>query len=185
MKTLDKWKRELLQGIFTTSDFDTLSQHLLQGDQLWMFSDGGAKRNAGSFGWVIATTTMMIWECIGTTTGWYANSFRSESVGQLTLLVFLEAFFDYYQLHNIFIPTFGDSTPWLRIATDNQGLINRIRSGIATKTTFAGAGLSLEYDVVHEILEITRQLPIPLTWEHVKGHQDDKRKWYKLTWMEC
>jgi hypothetical protein len=69
MKTLDKWKRELLQGIFTTNDFDTLSQHLHHGDQLWMCSDGGVKGNAGSFGWVIATAATMLWECIGTATG--------------------------------------------------------------------------------------------------------------------
>jgi hypothetical protein len=135
---------------------------------------------------VIATDTTLLWECIGTATGWYANSFRSESVGQLALLVFLEAFFGYYQLHDIVIviPTFPDSAPWLRIATDNQGLINRIKSGPPTKTAFAGAGLSPEYDVVHEILEISRRLPIPLTWEHVKGHQGDKKKWYELNWME-
>jgi hypothetical protein len=181
---LDMWKRELLQGISQTTDFDTLSRHLRQGDQLWLCSDGGAKRNTGSFGWVIATSTIMLWECIGMATGWYANSFRSESVGQLALLVFLETFLDYYQLHDIAIPAFPESAPWLRITKDNQGLIDRIKSGLATKTMFAGAGLSPEYDVVHDILETTRRLPIPLTWEHVKGHQDKKRKWYKLTWME-
>jgi hypothetical protein len=153
---LDTKKRELLQGISQTTNFDTLSQHLRQGDQLWMCSDGGAKRNTGSFGWVIATSTTILWECISTATGWYANSFRSESVGQLALLVVLETFLDYYQLHDIAIPTFPNSAPWLRIATDNQGLIDRIKSGQATKTTFAGAGLSPEYDVVQEILEITR-----------------------------
>jgi hypothetical protein len=41
-----------------------------------------------------------------------------------------------------------------------------------------------EYDVVNEIVEITQRLPFPLTWEHVKGHQDDKKQWYELTWME-
>jgi hypothetical protein len=130
------WTREVLHGIFKTSNFDSLSQHLLQGDQLWLCSDGGAKQNAGSFGWVIATaTTLLLWEYIGTATGWYANSFCSKSLGQPAILVFLEAFFDYYQLHDIVIPTFPDSAPWLRIATDNHGLIDRIMSGLATKTT--------------------------------------------------
>jgi hypothetical protein len=142
------------------------------------------KRNRGSFGWVIATSTTMFWQCIGTANGWYANSFRSESVGQLALLVFLETFVDYYQLHDIVTPSLPDSAPWIRIATDNQGLIDQIQSSLATKTTFAGAGLRPQYDVVHEIQEITRRLPTPLTWEHVKGHQDEKRKWYELTWME-
>jgi hypothetical protein len=47
-----------------------------------------------------------------------------------------------------------------------------------------GKGNTPEYDIVHEILLITRRLPIPLVWEHVKGHQDEKKQWYKLTWME-
>jgi hypothetical protein len=74
--------------------------------------------------------------------------------------------------------------PWIRIATDNQGLITRIKDGLAARTRFAGAGLSPEYDVVNEIIAITQRLPFPLKWEHVKGHQDDKKQWYELTWME-
>jgi hypothetical protein len=104
---------------------------------------------------------------------------------QLTLLVFLEAFAEYYELLDIPPECKGDRTePWFRIATDNQGLIDRIQQALETKTKFAGAGLSPEYDVVNEIVEITRRLPFPLTWEHVKGHQDDRKKWYELTWME-
>ena len=45
-------------------------------------------------------------------------------------------------------------------------------------------GLSPEYDVVNETLEIAWRLPIPMKWERGKDHQDDVRKWYKLTWME-
>jgi hypothetical protein len=74
--------------------------------------------------------------------------------------------------------------PWLRIATDNQGLINRIRSGLTTWTAFAGAALCSEYDIVNETTELERRLPVRLQWEHVKGHQDEKKKWYELTWME-
>jgi hypothetical protein len=74
--------------------------------------------------------------------------------------------------------------PWLRITTDNNGLISRITTGTATITAFAGAALCSEYDVVHEIVEIERRLPFRLQWEHVLGHQDQKKKWYELTWME-
>jgi hypothetical protein len=41
-----------------------------------------------------------------------------------------------------------------------------------------------EYDIVNEITELERQLPFRLKWEHIKGHQDEKKKWYELTWME-
>jgi hypothetical protein len=130
---------------------------------------------SGSFGWVIATATTYLWECSGSVTGWFANSFRSNGIGQLALLVFLETFFEYCQLHDLPIPPQAPLDPWLRIATDNQGLINRIRSGLAATVAFAGAALTSEYNFVHEIIAITRRLPIPLVWEHVKGHQDAQK----------
>jgi hypothetical protein len=72
---------------------DSLGQTLLQGRQLFLCSDGRAKDHNGSFGWVIVTSTQMLWECSGIATGWFANSFRSEGgVGQLSLLVFFEAY---------------------------------------------------------------------------------------------
>jgi hypothetical protein len=183
--SLPKWKHELLKGICNYSpDADTLINHLRQGTLLLMCSDGGATTTAGSFGWVLATATTLLWEGSGPATGWAANSFRSEGVGQLSLLVFLEAFLDYYQIKDIQIPQLPPSTPWIRSATDNKGLIARIQTGLAKTPDFAGAGLNAEYDIVHEIVAITRRLPIPLVWEHVKGHQDEKRQWYELTRME-
>ena len=120
--------------------------------------DGGAKDNDGSFGWVIATATNLLWECCGIATGWFANSFRSEGVGQLSLLVFTEAYVTYHGLMDLATPIFPpQSTPWLRIATDNEGLIKRILAGLATTTAFAGAALCSEYDVVNEIIEIERR----------------------------
>jgi hypothetical protein len=99
--------------------------------------------------------------------------------------VFIEAYIDYYQRHDLQVPDAAiDSAPWLRIATDNKGLIEQLTSEIQTKIAFAGAALCAEYDVVHATVEIEGRLPFRLKWEHVKGHQDDKKKWYELTWME-
>jgi hypothetical protein len=181
---LPPWQTDLLQGIFQANELDRLCQHLLAGTSLLMCSDGGAKQHTGSFGWVVATANKLLWECSGRATGWFANSFRSEGIGQLALLVFLEAFATYFQLLDVPLHHCSSSDPWIRIATDNQGLIQRITPELAAPTVFAGAGLTAEYDVVHEIVEITRRLPFPLVWEHVKGHQDDVRQWYELTPME-
>jgi hypothetical protein len=74
--------------------------------------------------------------------------------------------------------------PWLCIATDNKGLTDRIRYGLTTRTVFAGAALCSEYDIVNEITKLERRLPVDLHWKHVKGHQDEKKKWYKLNCME-
>ena len=116
---------------------------------------------------------------------WFADSFRSEGVGQSSLLVFTKAYVIHHGLLDLATPIFPpQSTPWLRIATDNEYLIKGILAGLATTTAFAGAVLCSEYDVVNEIIEIERRLPFRFTWEHVRGHQDDKKKWYELTWME-
>jgi hypothetical protein len=98
LDTLPEWQQNLFAGLYLTTGHDSLGQHLLNGDRLFFCSDGGAKDNAGSFGWVIATATTLIWECSGIAAGWYANSFRSEDVGQLSLLVFLEVYIAYYRL---------------------------------------------------------------------------------------
>ena len=82
------------------------------------------------------------------------------------------------------MPDLPDDAPWIRIAADNQGLLMQIAAELATTTVFAGAGLSPEHNVAHEIIEINRRLPIPLKWERVKGHQDAVRKWCELTRVE-
>jgi hypothetical protein len=97
---LPDWKRELLVGAFQTGD--SVGQQLLKGAHLFLCLDGGAKDNTGSFGWVIATTTDLLWECCGIASGWFANSFpHSEGFGQLSHLVFIEAYLDYYQLQDL------------------------------------------------------------------------------------
>jgi hypothetical protein len=90
--SLPEWQQELLAGVSGPSGPNSLGQVLLQGLHLFLCSDGGAKDHAGSFGWVIATSTQILWECSGIASGWYANLFRLEGIVQLSLLVFFEAY---------------------------------------------------------------------------------------------
>jgi hypothetical protein len=86
-------------------------------------------------GWVIATATALIWECSGIAAGWCADSFGSEGVGQLLLLVFLEVYIACYGLHGVSTPILPPKTePWQRIATNDDGLISRITTSTATTT---------------------------------------------------
>jgi hypothetical protein len=115
----------------------------VSGTRLLLCTDGGAKGNKGLHGWVIGTKKKLLWECSGPAPGWFTNSFRSKEVGQLAILVFIKVNLDYDQLHDVQLPQFhAAADPWLRIATDNQGLIAHVRMGVATKTVFAGAALS-------------------------------------------
>jgi hypothetical protein len=60
-----EWKLELLYGSFTAGTIDTLREHTLQENPICMCSDGVAKGNTGSYGWVIATEDKPLWECVG------------------------------------------------------------------------------------------------------------------------
>ena len=91
----------------------SLTQHLVRGTPILLCSDGGATRHAGSYRWVIATALHFLWEGSGIANGWFANSFRLEGIGQLALLVFIEAFLAYYQLLDLHPPVQTNDAPWI------------------------------------------------------------------------
>jgi hypothetical protein len=124
LRNLPDWQQELLAGVFNPSVHGSLGHTFLQGHHLFMCSDGGAKDNAGLFGWVIATSTHMLWECSGIAAGWFANSLHSKGIGQLSLLFFLKAYLIYHGLQDLPTPEFpSDWTPWLHITANNEGLL--------------------------------------------------------------
>jgi hypothetical protein len=59
---LPLWQWELLTGAFPTADFDTLGQNLISGTRLLLCTDGRAKGNKGSYGWVIGTNKQRVEE---------------------------------------------------------------------------------------------------------------------------
>jgi hypothetical protein len=120
MNAQEPWKGELLQGTVITGPTDQFSQHILQANPLYMCSDGGTKGHTGSFSLVVATADQTLWECTGTASGWHANSFRSEAIGQLALLVFHKTCVTFHQLQEVPVPKPTATEPWTRIATDNN-----------------------------------------------------------------
>jgi hypothetical protein len=173
-----------------TDTFQTLCNCLVDGVPLFLCSDGGALKHVGSIGWVIAAETELLWDCCGTAFGWHANSFRSEGLSHLSMLVFLQAFIRFYQiqlpnsahLDNAALPR---RRPLLRTATDNKGLIQRIAQALERQSCpFPSDALRAEYDVIISITNIVTSLPFALHWEHVKGHQDDTVRTELLTRME-
>ena len=151
-------------------------------------SDGGAIGNLGSFGWVIGTSTATIWTNRGIVTGYPMQSFRSEATGTLSVLWFYTHLFLYY---GIVLPTqkitvSQDSTEpehnGLKLYTDNEALVQRIRE--LQKYTqeqwypqVYGWG---DADIINEIFIAIKQLNIPFSIFHVKGHQDDKKSYKEL-----
>jgi hypothetical protein len=85
----------------------SLSECLTQGVPLYFCTDGGALHHIGSIGWVIATEDDTLWDCTGSALGWNANSFRSEGLGHLSLLVFIQSFLAFHEIniHRPIAPT--------------------------------------------------------------------------------
>jgi hypothetical protein len=124
---LPPWQNDLLQGTSQANKLYRLCQHLRAGTRLLLCSDRGAKQHMGSFRWAIATATAttILWECSGRATGWFANSFRSEGIGQLALLAFLEAStcLSITVLHR----TLGSASPLTIKASSNASPRNLLR----------------------------------------------------------
>jgi hypothetical protein len=184
------WEQQLIAHSRQLPSTISLSDCLTQGVPLYFCTDGGALHHVGSIGWVIATEDETLWDCTGSALGWNANSFRSEGLSHLSLLVFIQSFLDFHELiiHKPIAPT--DTArprrrPWIRAATDNQGLLTRIDQAIRhISSPFPSDGLRAEYDIISGIMAIVLSLHFTIHWEHVKGHQDDVLPYDQLTRME-
>jgi hypothetical protein len=69
--------------------------HILTLDQprvIEVASDGGAREDLGSSGWEIEVQQEIIWQCKGATFGLMPGSFRAESYGMLSALLFLDTY---------------------------------------------------------------------------------------------
>ena len=121
LETLPKWQSSLLAHLNSIQTVDRLKQLLESGDKLplYLVSDGGAKVNLGSSGWDLAIGRTIIWTCMGPTFGLEPGSFRAESYGMLSLMLFLDNYLRFFQVQ------VSDNVEHL-FYCDNQGLINRI-----------------------------------------------------------
>jgi hypothetical protein len=162
---------------------DRLQSLLESGDtlQLYLVSDGGAKDDLGSFGWELAIGRTVLWTCKGPTFGLDPRSFRAESYGLISVLVFLD---HYLQFFHVIV----SATVEHLFYCDNKGLINRIDSSMNYSWTNPNHCLASESDLESGILEILRRLPFKLSLNHVKGHQDEATAVEDLPWeaqMNC
>jgi hypothetical protein len=125
------WERQLIAHAQQLDSAGPLEDCLSQGAPLCLCTDGGASKHVGSNSWVIATEAEILWDCTGSALGWHANSFRSEGLSHLSLLVFLQSFIVFHNIPLHQPAPCSDHAlprrrPWIRVATDNQGLLKRI-----------------------------------------------------------
>jgi hypothetical protein len=183
-------EKQLITHLHEHITDERLLDCLIQGAPLCFCTNGGALKHVGSIGWVIATDDEVLWECLGSAFGWYGNQFRSEGLSHLSLFVFLRAFITFYRPTVYQPPSIVETVrpqqrPWIRAAMDNQGLIKRLAQALQRSSyPFPSDALRAEYDVIISITSIVQSLPLPIQWEHVKGHQDAVVPKDELTCME-
>eukprot|EP00978_Attheya_sp_CCMP212_P027776 scaffold93923_cov54-Attheya_sp.AAC.1 len=102
ISTLPKWTQQLIQS--TQEEFQehqpALHELLISETALTFVTDGGAIEGHGYFGWVIATDTYIIWRGKGKVLGnpHLMESLRTESVGMLSLTLFLLHYCKYHEI---------------------------------------------------------------------------------------
>jgi hypothetical protein len=95
-------------------------------------------------------------------------------ISHLPLFVFLKACIAFYS-PNIYSPpptidaTLPRRRPWIRAATNNQGLLKCLAQAIERqKCLFPSDALRAEYDLIIGITTIVEALPLTIHWEHVQ-----------------
>lgn len=127
-------------------------------------SDGGAREDLGSFGWNIAVRQETLWHCKGPTFGLLPGSFRAESYGMLSVLLFIDTYFKHYN-------TRLDTHTTLKFYCDNSSLLKRITRNQKWSWINPTTCLAPDFDLESGIIAILIDLPITLQFIHVKGHQ--------------
>jgi len=125
-------------------------------------------QNFSAFSWTIATTTQNLWTGDGTAPGTRrdAHSGRAEGYGLLSALTFLEKFLTATNYTN------DNNNRTINGYCDNLGLIQQVTAMQNQSIPQPSQAISNDYDLVNEIYQTIRKIPIPIQLYHVKGHQD-------------
>ena len=135
-------------------------------EEIWIGSDGGLKTQDGTFGWVIATATDIMWENNGYTPGnrTLTETLRTESIGLLSAIIFIHLYTKY---HDISI-----NSNKIIHSCDNMGVVQRIKWMEIRSIKTANESLTPDYDVQAQIEATYKSMGITFQTNHVKGHQD-------------
>ena len=151
---------------------------LANGDTLYLVTDGGAiEPKRGSFGWVLATKTKVLWTGKGFTRGYPINSHRAEAYGRLAGTLFLLRFLQFSGLHECNIQLIS--------YCDNKSIVESIAEA---QDPFYKPGLTVspDWDAIAQIHEIQNELRHIINvkdCQHVKGHQDKHKPLEELSWQ--
>ena len=134
---------------------------------LYLVSNGSSCENRGSFGWALAdSTSTLFFSGQGSSCGSSPFSFRSEAYGALAVFRFLTRYLQYHDLSAL------PSVIHVKFYCDNQGLIQTLHRTSFEPELYPSDTIRPDYDVIITILRTIQELPISISFHHVKGHQD-------------
>ena len=115
-------------------------------------------------------------QCKGLTFGLKPGSFRAESYGYFSALLFLQAYTEYYSI-TIDIDIIHD------FLYDSESLLNRIQRTITRSWVNTSHCLASNYNLLESgIVDILATIGISFNYLHVKSHQDDATDIHLLPW---
>jgi hypothetical protein len=151
---------------------------MMKEETLTLVSDGGAKTDMVSFGWVLGNRHGDQYvEGYGIARGTPMASFRAEAYARLSFIRFIIRYTEFLgvEVHAKFqILTYSDAKGMLQ---REEKLIN---AGYKSSSWY----LASDQDVTAALEDSHRQMPIYIKTEHVKGHQDKDKAFEQLTLPE-
>ena len=174
VKSLPEWTRDLIGTTRGNKCTRGLCTELCdENATIMVVSDGGHFQKSGSFGWVIGTSTEVLWEGLGIARGQPMSSYRAEAYGKLAWLCFLLHYARFLGIEiKCKIKNFCDN-------------ISVVRQMAAMREKTARDARQPDFDVIWQILETQDQLKQQAKqlclMEHVRGHQDRNIPFEKLS----
>ena len=167
------WKSSFMKGITLKEPIPDIIDAIIQSDFIYVVSDGSAKGNQMTYGWVMYTSNKNI---LATGQGPCAgrpSSMRGEAGGMLSPILFLSTLQD--------ISNHAMGKPRIRFIADNQSLITRECQHQDYKDPYPNYTLKAEFDLTEQIYQSINDADLQATFQHVKGHQDDHQEYNKLS----
>ena len=176
IQTLPQWEKPLLEHLeFLGGHSQQDLFDMIQTETLYICSDGSKEQSRASFAWYMSDKDgNRMARCHGPCFGMDPTSYRAEGYGLLSVCRLL------HHLRNQFQLTLESCS----IHCDNKSMVNRVNDRPKNlDRIYPNDKLSAEWDLLMEIwrsLEIldTEQTP---SFTHIKGHQDDKTPYARLT----
>ena len=171
---LEAWESQLLQSVQLLKSPEEIME-AIQPDGFSACSDGSAVFRQGTYGWVLSTPSKdRLAFGAGPVDGHDPQSFRAEGQGMLSVVCFLR---------HLKIWTKTDSPISGILATDNSGLITRVKEQSIIRYPVPNAIFQPDWDIVEAIVITVETADIDPTYTHVKGHQDKDKSYDKLPFL--